>query len=570
MDPAPHIEPHTEAAEAKRWLRSLSGDVRGPLRAAVMAGTLAGLFTVVQMGFLAAIVQAVLVDDRPVASLTGWFAALLAAVLLRTVAQGLQTRSAARGSAIVQDRIRRQLLASWANTGPVRLMDTSAGTLAREWLDHVAALHGYFARFQPQMWLSVISPLIILAVVLRLDWLAATFLILSAPLIPLFMALVGMGADNVNQRHFETVARLSGFFLDRVRGLTTLQLFGQTDSAAEAIRQRSDQYRRLTMETLRIAFLSSAVLEFFSSVAIAVVAIYIGFGLLGSIQYGPAAHLTLFSGLFILLLAPEFFQPLRQLSQHYHDRASALGAARLLLDRIQAVPAPGTVHNHVSPQTVPVGHAEMAVTVDDVSLIFPNGRPGLLDVSLTVPTGSTTVLSGPSGGGKSTLLHVIAGFLWPDNGTVSVLGAAPGQAPFGWLGQSPFLQQGSWADNLRLVAPTASDAQITDALVTVGLGSLVAHRPEGIHSAVAESGAGLSGGQARRLSLARCFLADYPLILLDEPTAGLDPASEQQVIKALAELAQRGKTLVISTHHATVLTMADALWLVERGGVRHA
>ena len=567
MGVAPKTEPQAAVTDARRWLKSLSADARGPLRAAVIAGSLAGLFTIVQMGLMAAIIAAVLVKDQPIMSVTGWFAALIGAVLLRGLAQGLQTRFAAHGSARIQHEVRKQLLASWADAGPVRLMDTSAGTLAREWLDHVAALHGYFARFQPQMWLAVISPLLILVVVFRLDWLAGTFLVLSAPLIPLFMALVGMGAESVNQRHFETVARLSGFFLDRVRGLTTLQLFGQTASAAEAIRQRSDQYRRLTMETLRIAFLSSAVLEFFSSVAIAVVAIYIGFGLLGSIQYGPATELTLFSGLFILLLAPEFFQPLRQLSQHYHDRASALGAARLLLDRLQATRGqrPGAAPEE-APQPGPNG---AAIALNGVSLTFPDGRPGLIDVSLTVPAGSITVITGPSGGGKSTLLHVIAGFLKPDSGTVSVLGQAPGRKPFGWLGQSPFLLQGSWADNLRLVAPDATDADIHAALNRVGLGRLIAGRPEGIHSRVAESGAGLSGGQARRLSLARCFLADYPLILLDEPTAGLDQASERQIIDALTELAHRGRTLVISTHHAAVLAMANQLCSVHAGRIHH-
>lgn len=565
MEPAPL----TGAAEAKRWLRSLSSEVRGPLVAAVIAGTLAGVFTVVQLGLVAGIVQAALVEGRPVASLTGWFAALLAALALRTLAQGVQTRFAARGSARVQARVRQQMLASWAESGPVRLMDSSAGTLAREWLDHVAALHGYFARFQPQMWLSVISPLIILIVVFQLDWLAAIFLILAAPLIPLFMALVGMGAENVNQRHFETVARLSGFFLDRVRGLTTLQLFGQTEPASAEIRLRSDQYRRLTMETLRIAFLSSAVLEFFSSVAIAVVAIYIGFGLLGSIQYGPAADLTLFSGLFVLLLAPEFFQPLRQLSQHYHDRASALGAARLILDRIQSAPPRPTATNTKVCDAAQREAREVAVVLSGVGLTFPNGRSGLVDVSLTVPVGSTTVLAGPSGGGKSTLLHVIAGFLPTDTGTVRVFGAAPGQQAFGWLGQSPFLKQGSWADNLRLVAPDATEAQMVAALKTVGLEQLIGSRRDGINSPVGESGAGLSGGQARRLSLARCFLADYSLILLDEPTAGLDQASEEQVIAALAELARRGKTLIVSTHHSAVMAMADQVCSVAHGRIHH-
>lgn len=365
------------------------------------------------------------------------------------------------------------------------------------------------------MMLAVVVPLMILVVVFSLDWLAGIFLLLSAPLIPLFMALVGMGAEKLNQQHFQTIGRLSGQFLDKVRGLTTLQLFGQTAPAAETLRKRSDEYRRITMKTLKIAFLSSAVLEFFSSVAIAVVAIYIGFGLLGYITFGPSSDLTLFSGLLILLLAPEFFQPLRLLSQHYHDRAAAMGASSEIVDRLQGVDKP-------QPQAEPRHQPESPdiVAVRDVALAYDAVRPVLDGVSLVINKGDVIALTGPSGGGKTSLLHLLAGFMRPDRGRISVFGERAGDEAFGWLGQSPFLVHGTWADNLRLTTPDATDIAIETALHHVGLESLIKGRERGIYSAITEDGQGLSGGQARRLSLARVFVASYDLILLDEPQRG--------------------------------------------------
>ena len=486
---------------------------------------------------------------------------------MRAAAQGLQTRFAARTSEQVRQQARQQLNQHWQSEGPVALADASAASLTREWLDHVEALHGYFARFLPQMTLSVIVPLLILVLVFWLDWLAGLFLLLSAPLIPLFMALVGMGAEKVNQQHFEIVSRLSGQFLDKIRGLTTLQLFGQTASASETLRRRSDQYRHITMKTLKVAFLSSAVLEFFSSVAIAVIAIYIGFGLLGYIEYGPSPDLTLFTGLLILLLAPEFFQPLRTLSQHYHDRASAMGAAAEILARLQkgdsAEPEATTV-------TRPKVSEPENIKLDHLTVRHGQGPTVIENLNLTLPRGTALALTGATGSGKSSLLHVMAGFLTPANGGVSIFGEAAGARSFGWLGQKGFWVQGTWADNLRLTTPEASDADIEQALQQVGLGSLVASREQGIYSRLSESGQGLSGGQARRLSLARIFLADYDLILLDEPTAGLDKTSEQHIIAALKALSDKGKTLVFATHHNALLALADRVLVVSNGEVHDA
>ncbi|MGO1233872.1 MAG: thiol reductant ABC exporter subunit CydD [Marinobacter sp.] len=555
----------SQQADVRQWLSGLARDSQRWTRATVLAGTVAGLATIVQMVLLAWIVHQGVIENQPVASFTPWFIGLLAALLVRALAQGLQTRFAARTSEQVREQARQQLNRQWQASGPVALADASAASLTREWLDHVEALHGYFARFLPQMTLSVVIPLLILVLVFWLDWLAGILLLLSAPLIPLFMALVGMGAEKVNQQHFEIVSRLSGQFLDKIRGLTTLQLFGQTASASDTLRRRSDQYRKITMKTLKVAFLSSAVLEFFSSVAIAVIAIYIGFGLLGYIEYGPSPDLTLFSGLLILLLAPEFFQPLRTLSQYYHDRASAMGAAAEILERLQQ-PAEYRQTSTESPDSA----ERDVISLQSVTIRHGDGPAVIENLDLTIQSGDIVALTGATGSGKSSLLHLMAGFIKPESGSVAVFGDPAGVTPFGWLGQKGFWIQGSWADNLRLTTPEASDAAIEHALQQVGLGSLVASREQGIYSTVSEGGLGLSGGQARRLSLARIFLADYDLILLDEPTAGLDEDSEQHIIEALRKLCEQGRTLVFSTHHSALLSLADRVLVVGHGEVRDA
>ncbi|KPQ01519.1 thiol reductant ABC exporter subunit CydD [Marinobacter sp. HL-58] len=555
----------SEQASARTWLGGLAIHGRPLILATVSAGVVAGIATIAQMAFLAGIVHQGVVAEVPVQELSLLFTGLVSAILARGVAQGLQARFAARCSRKVRSEVRHQINRCWQTTGPVAIGQVSAGTLAREWLDHTDALHGYFARFLPQMILAVIVPLLILGVVFSLDWLAGIFLFLSAPLIPLFMALVGMGAEKLNQQHFQTIGRLSGQFLDKVRGLTTLQLFGQTAPAAETLRKRSDDYRRVTMKTLRIAFLSSAVLEFFASVAIAVVAIYIGFGLLGYITYGPSDDLTLFSGLLVLLLAPEFFQPLRLLSQHYHDRAAAMGAGAEIVERLQS-----STDTRPAAQTGFEPQAPDIISVQDLYLAYDAERPVLDHISLEIKKGDVIALTGPSGGGKSSLLYLMAGFMQPDQGHISVFGAPAGEKPFGWLGQSPFLVHGTWADNLRLTTPDATDVAIETALRQVGLGSLLNSREQGIYSKITEDGQGLSGGQARRLSLARVFVANYDLILLDEPTAGLDSDSEIYILEALHKLARAGKTLVFATHHQALLTLANRTLLVTEGGVRDA
>ncbi|MFC4259078.1 thiol reductant ABC exporter subunit CydD [Marinobacter lacisalsi] len=551
--------------EAARWLKERQRPALPHIRRAALAGSLAALATIGQLAGIAWIAHAALVESSGATNLL-WVALLVVvAIGVRATAIAGQNRFAAQASDEVRARLREDLLERFGRLGSARLARQSSGTLASEWIDQVEALHGYYAHYLPQMILCVSVPVMILATVLWLDWLAALFLLLSAPLIPLFMALVGMGAEKLNQQHMETLGRLSGHFLDRLRGLTTLQLFQYTAPATADIAAATDDYRRINLKTLRVAFLSSAVLEFFASVAIAVIAIYIGFGLLGYIQYGPSPQLTLFSGLFVLLLAPEFFQPLRQLAQHYHDRATALGAAAQLRARL------GDGEPYESADK-PVGDAaspDEAVRIDHLTVTFDDGRTGLADVSLSIQPGELVLLEGASGSGKSTLLNIMAGFLAPSAGAVHTFGRSPGSEPFGWLGQTPFIRQDTWAGNLRLVAPDAADEQLLSALAQVGLKSLVSERPDGLDTRIQEGGAGLSGGQARRLALARLFLADYRLVLMDEPTAGLDAQSEQQVIDAIATLRQRGTTVVIASHHPAFRDTADRRLSLSDGRLLH-
>lgn len=544
------------------WLRSQADHVRGWLALVSALGMLSGVLTVVQMGLLAWIVSRLVVDGALAGELVAAFATLTLVVVLRACVQWGQESAGVEAGWRVRSRVRHQLLDHLAALGPQRLSDRHSAGLGGQLVEQVEALDGYFSRFLPQLRLAVLLPLFILIVVLWLDWLAALFLLLAAPLIPLFMALVGMGAERLNREQFLAVTRLAGHFLDRVRGVTTLQLFNRAERSIDEVFTAADDYRQRSMRTLRLAFLSSAVLEFFASVAIAVVAIYIGFGLLGYISFGPADELTLFSGLFILLMAPEFFQPLRTLSQHYHDRAAALGAADGLVKLLKR-PCPA----ETGPVEVPEQHAGKAggsrISIEGAWVSYPERGRVLGPLDLAVEPGECLAVVGPSGTGKSTLLHLLAGFVSVDEGRCEVAPASP----IAWMDQRPWLVKGSLADNLRLAAPDADDKRLHEAVRLAGLGPLVDAFPEGLETQLGERGLGLSGGQGQRLALARVFLSGAPLVLLDEPTASLDAETEAQVIESLRWLIDQGRTLILATHHPALIAMADRVLTLNEGRV---
>ncbi|MFW5970061.1 MAG: thiol reductant ABC exporter subunit CydD [Halofilum sp. (in: g-proteobacteria)] len=553
--------PSTDNAD---WLDTLVGPARGWLLLASGAGLLTGFLIIAQAGLVATIVHEAIAEERSPSALAPFFLAFVVVVTLRAGAQWLQQAAGINASADIRERLRARVLDRIDALGPVRLAGDHSAGLASQALEQVDAVDGYFARYRPQLVMAAGIPAAILITALTQDWIVASLLLAAAPLIPIFMAIVGMGAEQLNRRQFETVTRLAGHFLDRVRGLSTLRLFGRAEAAVDEVHAVADEYRRRTMHTLRVAFLSSAVLEFFASVAIATVAIYVGFGLLGYIEFGNAADLTLFSGLFVLLLAPEYFQPLRALAQHYHDRAAALGAAEGLREILER-PGPASAPEDEGAARDRKG----AIEIEGLTFAHADREPLFRDAALRVGAGERIAVVGPSGCGKSSLLQLLAGFIVPDSGSITIDGHAPGTAgPVAWIGQRPFLLAGTIRENIALARPEATQGEIELAAERAGVTAFTEELPDGLDTCLGEAGQGLSGGQGQRVALARAFLAPAPLILLDEPTAHLDASAEAAVLAALRELSATGRTLVIASHHPAVRAMVDRVVTMDDGRLR--
>jgi ATP-binding cassette, subfamily C, bacterial CydD len=431
----------------------------------------------------------------------------------------------------------------------------TAGEASTALLEQAGAVGRYHAGFAVQRRVASVATVLFLLAAFSMDWIVGVIFLCTAPLIPVFMMLVGSGAQRAADRQLESLRFLGGYFLDRLRGVLTLRAFAREAAEQQAVDTVNAEYRKRTMKVLRIAFLTSAVLELFAALSVALVALYVGLHLLNLIAIGPGPRLDFATGLWLLLLAPEFYQPLRQLAAGYHDRAAARAAAEVLAPLLQDSGAT-TVSADVSTTAT-------TLTLDQVSFRYPGCEETLLhDCSLTVTAGTCLVLRGDSGTGKSTLLKLIAGLLAPDTGEVRhnrrpapLLAQVTGN--LAWAGQHPWFIHGTVADNLRLAAPDADDEALHQVLAECGL----EHLPAGLDTALDENGGGLSGGQGRRLALARALLSPAPLLLLDEPTAELDAPLEQRIIAALR--ARKGqRTLVIATHSPALATLADqSLWL---------
>lgn len=506
---------------------------------------------IAQAGLLAWVIHAAVIEQQAMTELWPALAALLGVFILRALTVTVRGSLSARASANVRIKLRGQLYQRLAAAGPQ--LRTSSGTLISTLVDQVEALDAYFARFLPQLGAAGLIPLAIIIAVTWTNWLAGLLLALAAPLIPLFMILVGMGAEQISQRQQQALGRLSGVFLDRLRGLDEIRRFGAVERESRRLADLIDEFRQRTMRVLRLAFLSSAVLEFFAAVAIASLAIYIGLGLLGYIQFGPAGQLTLASGLFILLLAPEFFAPLRTLAQHWHDRADGLAAAESL-QQLLALPAarhPPARICYKRPRS------PCPIQIENLSFAWPQ-RPALFrNLALQVQAGERLLIQGESGCGKSSLISLLAGFIAPGDGRILIdgidvaeldqRGLAESRA---WLGQRPMLFAGTVADNIALGRPDAARYQIEAAAELAGVTAFTRQLALGLDSPVDEDGRGFSGGQAQRVALARILLDPAPLLLLDEPTASLDESSERMIWRAIREAADRHNMTVICASHS--------------------
>jgi ATP-binding cassette subfamily C protein CydD len=532
-----------------------------PLCLAVVFGLATGLLILAQAALLSRIIAAVFLASQGLEGVSADLVRLLAVILLRA-ACAFGGEVAARYAAIrVKQGVRDALVGALLALSPARPGQERTGELVNTATEGIEALDAYFSQYLPQLALAALLPILLLIAVFPLDQLTAAILLVTAPLIPGFMYLIGTLAESTTRRQWQVLSRLSAHFLDSLQGLAALKQLGRGRDQVRAVDRVSQQYRLATLGVLRVSFLSAFALELIATLSTAIIAVEISLRLLGG---GIAFQ----QALFLLVLAPDFYLPLRTLGARFHAGAAGIQAARRITALLeQPLPPEPAVPAAVPPHP-------WTIRFDAVRFTYPGAdRPALDGVSFEILPGAQTALVGPSGAGKTTLLRLLLGFLRPDAGRIWVGGTPLDAIPMdlwrsqvAWVPQEAYLFSGTLATNLRLACPTASAAQISAALEQAGLSQTVLDFPHGIETPTGEEGARLSGGERQRLGIARALLKDAPLVLLDEPSAHLDPDLEAGLAKSIRALA-RGRMVLTIAHRLPTAAQADRVVVLERGRV---
>ncbi|HTJ58948.1 MAG TPA: thiol reductant ABC exporter subunit CydD [Devosiaceae bacterium] len=542
-------------------MRGRAATARRPLAIAIGAGAVGGLLLIAQAWCLAQIVDRVTIRGEDLSGLWPWLLALLGLFLLRAVAVGGVEVASSAAAARVKRALRAALFERIAALGPVWMQGQRSGEVANTLVDGVEEIEKYYASYLPQMALTVFIPLAILIAVFPADWVSGLIFAVTAPLIPVFMIIIGKGAESLNQRQWQRLARMSAHFFDVIEGLTTLKLFNASRREADVIARMSDAYRQSTMSVLRVAFLSSLVLEFFATLSIALAAVYIGFRL----YYHQMDFLP---GFFALLLAPEFYRPLRDMGAQYHARMDAIAAAEGLIGCFTA-PLPKAPR---ALRQLP-GGVVRRIEFDNVSFRHGGDGDGVSGISFSLARGECVALMGASGAGKTTVGQLLLRFLTPASGLIRINGEdlrlldeADWMRRVAWMPQSPTLFYGSVIDNIRLGAPEASFAEVEAAAEAAQAADFIARLPQGYETQLGDAGQGLSGGEIQRIALARLFLKRAEVMVLDEATAALDRATARRVLQSVARATAESAVLFIA-HDLDAARMADRILVVEHGRV---
>ncbi|MGD8622983.1 MAG: thiol reductant ABC exporter subunit CydD [Anaerolineae bacterium] len=546
-----------------RRLLSEAWAARLALVATVALGLLAGVAVVGQARFLSLAVSRVFLGGQGLAQVASLLLAFLFLSLSRAGlvwgAEVAAQRLADRAKQAVRDRLLTHLLA----LGPIYARDERSGELANTLAEGVEALDAYYRRYLPQLALAALVPLALLLFVLPLDWISGLVLLLTAPLIPLFMVLVGSAAEALTRRQWTTLSRLSAHFFDVLQGLATLKHLGRSRAQLQVIARIGDRYRQATMGVLRVTFLSALILELVATISTAVVAVQVGLRLL----YGQIAFQEAF---FILILAPEFYLPLRLLGGRFHAGMEGVAAAARIYEVLEA-PLPSARPAQVRPAPDARDAARGALAFRDVRYAYAGWAPALDGLSFQIEPGETVALVGPSGGGKTTVAYLLLRFLAPDGGVILAGGTPLADLPpdawrqsVAWVPQQPYLFYGTVAHNIRLARPGATTDEVVWAARQARAHAFIEELPRGYDTVVGERGARLSGGQAQRLALARALLKDAPLLILDEATANLDPEVETLIQEGLGRLLQRRTALVIA-HRLPTIYRADRILVLDGG-----
>lgn len=550
----------------QKWLRAQQEPIKKLMRANIVLATLSSFILVAQTYFLATLLDKLIMQNVPRDELIPYFLGLIIGFGMRAIILWAREKIGFQSGQLLRNHIRQKILDKIHLVGPATINQKPAGSWASIMLEQVENLHNFYARFLPQQSLSAIVPVVIFIAVFPLNWAAGLILMITAPLVPLFMIIVGIAAADNSQKNMDTLSRLSAQFLDRLRGLETLRLFNRTSEQTEHIENATEDFRETTMDVLKLAFLSSAVLEFFTSISIALMAVYFGFSYLGQIEFGTYnAPLTLFTGFFCLILAPEFYQPLRDLGTYYHDRAAGIGAANAIVDFLEEDFL--TVHQNEKAISL---ESAVEISAENLVVLSTQGSALTQPLNFQIPANHNVALVGQSGAGKTSLINAILGFL-PYEGSLKINGQelresnlADWRKHIAWVGQNPLLLQGTIKENLLLGNIQANDEEINQALMHSQAKEFTDKL--GLHHEIKDGGLGISVGQAQRLAIARALLRKGDLLLLDEPTASLDAQSENLVLHALNKASQHQTTLMI-THRIEDLKQCDQIFVMQRGEI---
>lgn len=554
----------------EKWLYGETQSVRRELLVTIGLAFAAGVLIVLQARLLSLACQRIVMEHALLSAILPLAGSVAVVAIIRALLLFLSERRSVRAAAEIKRRIRSLLYRKIQKLGPTGMIGEDTGPLLEATTTAIESIEPYISRFLPQVALAGLLPLVTLIFVVPAEWRSGLVLLFSAPFIPLFMILIGRGSEKLHRRQWTKLSRMSGQLLDLVQGLPDLKIFGAVKREAAAVENISDQYRHATINVLRVAFLSAFTLEFFASIGTAVVAVFIGFRLLDG-------NLTLADGLFVLLLAPEFYLPLRTLGLSYHSRMQGVAAAERIAPLLQLPDPQGYDGNLPAPTTA------SSIKLENVSFSYGANRGGIKEINLELSAGSLIALVGESGSGKTTLARMITGLARPESGRITVNGVDLNQLSpeawrnsLAWVPQQPFFFKGSIRDNLLLGIPVASDEEIHSALEVAAATEFISRLSAGLNTEMGDRGAGLSGGELRRLALARAFLRKAVLIILDEPTAGLDAANEQLVIEAIRKMA-RTSTILLISHREDTVAMADRIailvdgrldWIVSPGEYR--
>ncbi|WP_183479847.1 thiol reductant ABC exporter subunit CydD [Komagataeibacter kakiaceti] len=554
----------------KAWTKAQSRLGRRQAMPVVLLGLAVAMIAVGQVWCVANVLASVLVPGgMPVAS---WpLAGLVFLAALRACLQMGADIMAARAGMKARVRLRDGVLAGILRGGPGLLRRHHTGELTALAVDRIEALDGFFSRWLPASVLWVAAPLVIGLLAALVQPGSALIMALCGIAVPFGQAVFGIGAAVASRNQFLAMTRLQARFLDRVRGIATIVLSGRTEDETRRLAASAEELRQRTMKVLRVAFLSSASIDCALVVALVLVALRNGTQLMALHDQGTAATVMaahVAQGLFVVLLVPEFFAPFRSLALAYQDRAHAAGAAGAM----KILPDATTVR--AAGQAVCETGQGVRVAFEHVGFAWDVARgPTLEDISFTVPAGQTLVLCGASGSGKSTLIELLLGFIQPTQGRITLNGVDMSTllpealvAMTSWIGQKPVLFAGTLRENILFARPDATEAQLQAALAAAAADGFVSHLPQGLETIIGEGGFGLSGGQAQRVAIARAFLKDAPLVLLDEPTAHLDPRTEADVFESLRRLAAR-RTVILASHSAAVDGFGGQRIVLERGHI---